>query len=346
MQKLKICVISTTILPCLSQKEGGYGGLEYVAWTHADGLAKRGHEVLLIAPIGSVAPEGVELHGTTLREGEQQAYFGYKDRLKNYDIILDHSWNKFSVMSKINNEIKNSPLIWLHAPANTMFNDPPPLAFPNIVAISKDMQAQVHEIWGVNSRVCYHGIDFDFYKPTLSNKRNDRWLFLARFSKIKGAHIAVDLARQLRFGLDLVGDDKITGEPEYVQRIMAQSTHNIKYVGPQTRQQCVEWFSNSHAMLHMNKLFREPFGLAPLEAQACGLPVIAFDNGAMRETIKNGKTGFIVKHEDEVKDLIKTNAISSIYRTDCIEWAKQFSIEKSIDKVEELITEVLSTGGW
>lgn len=345
MEKLKICVISTTILPCVSQRDGGYGGLEFVAWTQANELANRGHEVLLIAPIGSVAPNGVELHGTTLREGEHQAYMGYKDRLKNYDIILDHTWIKYSVMSKLNGEIANSPLLWLHAPANTMFNDPPPMPFTNIVTISKDMQQHAHELWGINTRVCYHGIDFDFYKSS-NIRRSDRWLFLARFSKIKGAHIAVDLARQLRFGLDLVGDDKITGEPEYAQRIMEQAMHNIKYIGPQSRQRCVEWFNSNYAMLHMNKLFREPFGLAPLEAQGCGLPVIAFDYGAMRETIVNGKTGFLVKHEDEARDLIKTNAISSIDRNECIKWAREFSIEKSINRVEELMAEVLTTGGW
>ena len=50
-------------------------------------------------------------------------------------------------------------------------------------------------------------------------------------------------------------------------------------------------------------LYREPFGLAPVEAQLCGMPVIAWDNGAMRETIKHGETGFLVKTQQEMEDL-------------------------------------------
>ena len=43
---------------------------------------------------------------------------------------------------------------------------------------------------------------------------------------------------------------------------------------------------------------RETQGLATLEAQACGLPVVAFDSGGVKYTIEEGKTGFVYKEYD------------------------------------------------
>ncbi|MEM3097459.1 MAG: glycosyltransferase [Nitrososphaerales archaeon] len=339
---MRICIISTTVMTC---PPAGYSGLEMVAWLQARGLSRRGHQVMLIAPIGSTPPDGVELHGTTLGESEQQAYTGYFDRLDKFDIIIDNSWEKWSYISKINGNLKAPILGVVHAPPDTMYKTAPPIPFPCIVAISKDQANLVSECWGVVARVAYNGVDFEFYRPMDGVVRdNERYLFLARMSKIKGPHIAIDVARRCRVGLDIVGDDILTGEPEYAQRIMAQARFNIKYHGPASRDKVVEWFSTRKALLHMNKHYREPFGLAPVEAQGCGMPVIAFDNGAMRETIKHGETGFIVKTEDEIVELIKTNAVADLNPSDCRNWALQFSVDNMINRYNELCEEAIECG--
>jgi glycosyltransferase involved in cell wall biosynthesis len=340
---MKIVVVSTTIMTC---PPAGYSGLEMLSWQQAEGLAKRGHNVLLVAPKGSTAPPGVELHGTTLGESEMQAYSGYWHRLPGYDAVIDNSWQKWSYILKAEGKLKAPVLGVLHAPANTMYGSPPPIVQPCLVAISRDQATHASEIWGVPARTCHNGIDLGFYRPSPGVARTDRYLFLARMSKIKGPHIAVDVARKLRVSLDLVGDDRITGEPEYAQRLLAQAKNNIAYHGGKSREECVKFFSVGKALLHMNLHFREPFGLAPVEAQACGCPVIAFDHGAMRETVKHGTTGFLVKTQDEVEELVRTNAVAKIRSEDCIEWAKQFSVERMVEGYEKLALEALETGGW
>ncbi len=50
-------------------------------------------------------------------------------------------------------------------------------------------------------------------------------------------------------------------------------------------------------MLYTSQL--EPFGLAPLEANSCGTPVVAVAEGGVRETIKDGLNGFLVDDEPE-----------------------------------------------
>lgn len=344
---MKICIISSTVLPCLplDHPQNGYNGLEQIVWSTANGLARRGHEVLLVAPNGSVPPPGVALHGTTQGESERDAYSGYWQRLPEYEVVLDSSWQKWSYILKIEGRLNAPVLGVVHAPVNTMYSRPPPVLLPCIVTISHDQAAHVSELWGVPARVCHNGIDTSFYRSN-GAVRADRYLYLARMSSIKGPHLAVDMARSLRFKLDLVGDDRITGEPDLAHRMIALAKHNITYYGGVTRSRTVDFFSSAKALIHPAFAFREPFGLTACEANACGCPVIASDHGALRETIKHGETGFVVKTIDEMTELIRSDAVSSIRSDACRANAERFTVDKMVARYEALCVEAIDTGGW
>jgi glycosyltransferase involved in cell wall biosynthesis len=173
----------------------------------------------------------------------------------------------------------------------------------------------------------------------------------------------------------LVGDASITHEPDYFRQ--CQEKCDIRYngvfsddfvrnrmgkdgaektlirmVGPATRGECVYWFSQAHCMVHPNQRFREPFGLAPVEAMACGCPVISWDNGAMRETVKDAHHR-LVRSLDELIDKIKDHSYGYLHeagqpteREQCREWAGQFSIQNMVNRYEELCHEAVQTGGW
>ena len=247
----------------------------------------------------------------------------------------------------MNGDYKKPILGVLHAPVHTMYNSPPPVDKPCFVTISKDQGLGCKEHLKCDSRTCYNGVDIDFYKPS-NMQRNDRYLFLARISTIKGPHIAVNAALATGAKLDLVGDDTITGEPQLTNHIKnaCYLNPNLNYVGPQSREECVFWFNRNKALLHPNELFREPFGLAPVEAQLCGMPVIAWKNGAMPETVKHGETGFIVNSQNEIENLIRSDAVSTLKSSNCREWASQFSYERMVSRYEELCLEAIDSGGW
>lgn len=344
---MKICIISSTVLPCLplDDPQNGYNGLEQIVWSTAAGLARKGHDVLLVAPNGSKPPPGVTLHGTTQGESEQAAYSGYWQRLPDYQVIIDASWQKWSYILKIEGKLAAPILGVVHAPVHTMFERPPPVLLPCVVAISSDQAAHVSELWGVPSRVAHNGIDLDFYRSN-GAAHGDRYLFLARISRIKGPHLAVDIARSRRIKLDLVGDDRITGEPELAQRMMALATNNIAYHGGVSRLRTVEFFSAAKALLHPAFPFREPFGLSIIEAQACGLPVIVSDHGALRETVKHQESGFVVKTIDQMSELVRSDAVASISPEACRANAERFSIGRMVARYEELCVEAVDTGGW
>ena len=376
---MKIAVIST---PVFKVPVAGYSGLEHLAWLTAKGLAEKGHDVTLVAPEGSECP-GVKMV-TPGPEGtwDEKTFYGkYWQILPEFDVIIDETWQKWSYILKGEGRL-NAPILGVcHAPVNTMYGSlPPGVDKPCFVCISRDQAAHFEALHSRPARVAYNGVDMDFYKP-LGVPRSDRFLFLARFSTIKGPDLAIQACKRVGCGLDLIGDTSITGEPEFLERckkmcdswvesngsvggsmggnaklfktpedMIANQDKMIRLVGPAKRGETVWWFSQAHCLLHPNQRFREPFGLAPVEAMACGCPVIAWDNGAMRETIKNGETGWLVRSMDEMVLAVETYSkigwITDITREKCREWASQFSLPKMIDRYEELINEAVDTGGW
>ncbi len=391
---MKICVVSSTVFSVGTGPGGlcGYGGLEVIAWECARGLAERGHDVSLVAPDGSTCP-GVTIIpcGPERQVNESMAYGGFPEvkekrgdaevvlrqkhpgywqHLLDVDCVICHDWEKWPYMLKAEGQLKAPILCVLHAPANTMFGSPPPVEKPCIVAISQDQANHWNALHDRPDRpcpakVCYNGVSADHYKP-LDISRTNRFLFLARFSSIKGGDLAIDACRKAGAELDLVGDTTITGEPQYLidcarkcdyidpaaglPGIMGTGNgRRIAMRGPCTRGNTVWWMSQSFAMLHLNKRFREPFGLAPIESQLCGLPVIGWDYGAMRETVKDLETGWLVYSLDEATALVthlKQNGVPDIMRKRAREWASGFSIKRMVARYEDLATIAVETGGW
>lgn len=345
---MKICVISSTVFAVGPGGLKGYGGLEQIAWQTAGGLAAKGHQVSLVAPDGSSCP-GVTVIPTGLagQHGENHAFARYHAELPKFDAIIDSSWQKWAYVYKAQGGFKAPVLGVCHAPINTMYGRPPPVEKPCTVCISKDQAAHYEALFSpAQARVCYNGVDMDFYKP-MTVRRSSRFLFLARFSTIKGPDLAIDACRQAGVGLDLVGDTSITNEPDFFAQCKEKCDGTqIKMVGPASRGECVHWFSQAHCFIHPNQRFREPFGLAPVEAMACGCPVIAWDYGAMRETVPTFlPVCKLVESFDELVEAVRE--LGELHRADrdrCREWASQFSVHNMVNRYEELCQEAIETG--
>lgn len=349
---MKICVVSTGVFAVGTTGAAGYSGLEHLAWLQAKGLAEKGHEVSLVAPMGSSCP-GVTIVpiGPPGQWDERTSYNAYWQHLLQQDAIIDNSWGKWSYILKQEGVLKAPVLGVCHAPVNTMFQSLPPVDKPCFVCISEDQRAHFEALFGRPARTCYNGVDPDYYRP-LNVLRTDRFLFLARFSTIKGPHLAIEACRAAGVGLDLVGDTSITNEPDYLNKCKSMADgKRIRFVGPATRAETVRWFSQAHCLLHPNQLFREPFGLAPVESMLCGTPVIAWDHGAMRETIyKCEHFPCLVSSLDDLTRAIKIAAgggnITHLDRERARECGKQFTVQRMVDRYEELCKEALDTGGW
>ena len=341
---MKICVESSMVFPLPWR---GYAGLEIIAWECARGLAARGHEVALIAPDGSQCPGVQMIHAGPPGTPEDKAYSTYWQHLPHFDVIISHGWTKPAYMLKREGRLPAPVLGVCHAPVDTMFKSLPQVDKPCFVLISDDQRVHFENLYGRPGRTCRNGIDTNFYR-SLNMPRTDRFLFLARFSSVKSPDMAIEACLQAGVGLDLVGDTTITNEPELLAQCRRWADgKQIRIIGGIPRGECVYWYSQAHAMIHPNMRFREPFGLAPVEAMACGTPVIAWDNGAMRETI-DLTCGHLDTSIDGLVATIKEFAkgIPPEMRAACRKQAEKFTLARMVERYEELCFEAVSTGGW
>jgi len=268
-----------------------------------------------------------------------QFYDQPNDKAK-FDIVHDHSfWGWPYMVAKDHPQVN---VCWtLHG--WTPKSKPPPVKNPNLIALSKFMAARWSQALGVHVEYVYNGLDPSRYEFSATKK--DRYLYLGRIAKFKGPHEAVWLAKELRVPIDIVGEDRYTGEPSYPVDV-AESTKGTtaKYVGTVDHETKVAYLRDAKALL-LPEMWDEPFGLIVLEANVSGTPVIATKVGALPEIIVDGKTGFLCGSVKEMKECIGKE--SEIDPETCREHVlKNFTAERMTKDYEALYLKILGGGGW
>jgi glycosyltransferase involved in cell wall biosynthesis len=136
----------------------------------------------------------------------------------------------------------------------------------------------------------HHGIDLGEFTPT--ERAGDDLIALGRIHPDKGTADAIAIARGAGRRLVLCGP--IADDAYFAERIRPHlDDDRVVYlgtVGPEERSRVL---GSAAALLHPVH-FAEPFGLAVVEAMACGTPVIATRRGSMPEVIDDGITGYLV----------------------------------------------------
>src|SRR6516162_5288121 len=122
--------------------------------------------------------------------------------------------------------------------------------------------------------------------------------FLGRISPEKAPDRAIRIAMLAGMKLKIAAKiDRVDQEyfKEQIEPLLAQP--HVEFVGEITEAQKTEFLGNAVGLL-FPIAWREPFGLAMIEAMACGTPVIAMRNGSVPEVVDEGVTGFIVGSEE------------------------------------------------
>ena len=164
----------------------------------------------------------------------------------------------------------------------------------------------------------YNGVDpaqFPFV-----TKKSDYFATLARSHPDKGQGIAARLCAKHGYRLKLAGVVGNMTRPKQVLLELANPLSHyrslidfryfsdevfpylddgdIEYIGDLSGQRKLDFLSHARALLFPIQ-WEEPFGMAPIEALACGTPVIAMARGALPEIIQHGVNGFLANNEKE-----------------------------------------------
>lgn len=129
--------------------------------------------------------------------------------------------------------------------------------------------------------------------------------FLGRISPEKAPDAAIRIAAKAGVQLKIAAKVDKVDQQYFDERIapMLQAPH-VEFIG-EINDEAKSGFLGNAAGLLFPIAWREPFGLAMIEAMACGTPVIAFRSGSVPEVIDDGVTGFVVDGEEQAVRAIK-----------------------------------------
>jgi len=143
------------------------------------------------------------------------------------------------------------------------------------IAISRFIARRIWKVYRRESSVIYPPVDIEGFTP--QGARENFYVTASRMVPYKRIDLIVDaFAAMPERELVVIGDG-----PEG-KRIRAKSAPNVRFLGQQAFAELRDHLCRARAFVFAAE---EDFGIAPLEAQACGTPVIAFGKGGVRETV-------------------------------------------------------------
>jgi glycosyltransferase involved in cell wall biosynthesis len=144
----------------------------------------------------------------------------------------------------------------------------------------------------------YHGLPLDLHRPSVS--ANGGYLaFLGRIAPEKRPDRAIAIARSAGIPLKIAAKVDKVDEAYFREKIAPLlAGSGVDFIGEINEREKSEFLCQASALIFPID-WPEPFGLAMIEAMACGTPVLAFSCGSVPEIIDNGVTGRIVSTMDE-----------------------------------------------
>ncbi len=302
----------------------GYGGIERIVYLLAKEYHKMGHEVTLLVGPGSRFDEGKVITFGNIgfpkpkKEAVKDMYRAWGKLIplhKQFDLV--HNFGRLAYLLPILNKQVKKIQSYQREISVRNINYINKLPNKNLVftGCSKNLISR----GGVAGRwaAVYNAFEGEHY--TLKTKVADDapLIFLGRIERVKGAHIAIEVAKATGHTLILAGNiSPLPEEKQYFEEEIKPliDGKQIQYVGVLNDEQKDHYLGMAKAFLFPIE-WEEPFGIVMVEAMACGTPVIGFERGSVSEVVDEGITGFKVDTKEEmIKAIAKVHTID---RAEC-----------------------------
>jgi glycosyltransferase involved in cell wall biosynthesis len=293
--------------PWLPVPPAAYGGTEAVLDTLARGLVAAGHDVLLwtVGESTCPAPRGSLLEtaqtgpmgDVTIEVHHVLAGYEAFDRW-GADVVHDHT-----VVGPLVAANGSLPIVTTnHGPFDAAAVARLRACAPSVavVAISTDQASRAGDV--PVAAVIHHGVDLERYPAGAGegDERGEYVVYLGRMANEKGPATAADVARRAGMRLVIAAKMHSAAETAYFEReVVPLLGPDITYVGEVGHVEKVRLLRGASALVNPIA-WPEPFGLAMVEALACGTPVVATCVGSVPEIVDDGVTGYVCACPDEM----------------------------------------------
>jgi glycosyltransferase involved in cell wall biosynthesis len=196
------------------------------------------------------------------------------------------------------------------------------------VANSRTTAERVRRYLGRDSTVLYPPVEIDRFVPA---EPEDYFLYVGELIRHKRVDVALEAARRARVRMKVVG----TG-PEF-ERLRHAYGDRAEFLGRVDDRRLAELYGRASALVVPNV---EEFGIAAVEAQASGRPVVAIDRGGAQETVVDGRTGVLVP-EDDVDALAEALRETDFQRFRVhavLDQARRFSVSVFQQRIRAIVT--------
>ena len=198
--------------------------------------------------------------------------------------------------------------LWDHAAASRV---------DQFIAISRIVRQRIQKFYRRDSEIIYPPVDVDRFRPS-GDPPGDYFLIVSRLIPYKRIDLAVEAFTQLGLPLWIAGEGR--DRPALERR----AGPNVRFLGWVDQDDLVPLFQGCRAFVFPGL---EDFGIAPLEAMACGRPVIAYAGGGALDTVIEGKTGLFFREQtaEALAQVVARFDPAAFDPADCRAHAERFS---------------------
>lgn len=161
----------------------------------------------------------------------------------------------------------------------------------SLAANSREVQARIRTYWGRDARVIHPPVDTAYFRAaSAADRQQERGYLLGvgRWIAYKNFDLMVEIADRAGIPLVLAGSGP---EEPALRRLAGRAAVPVTFEVRPTRERLRELYWGARALLYPA---HEDFGIVPVEAQACGTPVVGLARGGLLETVADGTTGVLV----------------------------------------------------
>jgi len=199
---------------------------------------------------------------------------------------------------------------------------------------SQTVQQRIQKTYRRQADIIYPGIDTSFFVPNKKSSVDPYFLVVSRLVPHKKIELAIQACLDLDQKLIIVGSGR---DMPHLKQIADNS--KIVFMGQVSDNKLLTLYQNCQALICPQI---EDFGLTPIEAQACGKPVIALNQGGITETVIDEKTGILFQEQtvESLKQAIIKFQSLNFNPIDCVNNANKFSQYNFMLNFKEIINQL------